>query len=62
MTLKRAQMVKYVIFDKTGTLTQGKASFPTAKVFTGMDRGGFLKLVASAEVGFDKNAWWLHII
>ncbi|KAI9122450.1 hypothetical protein K1719_006290 [Acacia pycnantha] len=47
--LERAQMVKYVIFDKTGTLTQGKASFTTAKVFTGMDRGEFLKLVASAE-------------
>ncbi|XP_028759257.1 copper-transporting ATPase RAN1 [Neltuma alba] len=47
--LERAQMVKYVIFDKTGTLTQGKASFTAAKVFTGMDRGEFLKLVASAE-------------
>ncbi|KAF7842950.1 copper-transporting ATPase RAN1-like [Senna tora] len=47
--LERAQMVKYVIFDKTGTLTQGKATFTTAKVFTGMDRGEFLKLVASAE-------------
>ncbi|XP_054777670.1 copper-transporting ATPase RAN1-like [Prosopis cineraria] len=47
--LERAQMVKYVIFDKTGTLTQGKATFTAAKVFTGMDRGEFLKLVASAE-------------
>lgn len=42
-------MVKYVIFDKTGTLTQGKASVTTAKVFTGMQRGEFLTLVASAE-------------
>ncbi|XP_062095936.1 copper-transporting ATPase RAN1 isoform X2 [Humulus lupulus] len=47
--LERAQKIKYVIFDKTGTLTQGKASVTTAKVFTGMDRGEFLKLVASAE-------------
>ncbi|XP_061368670.1 copper-transporting ATPase RAN1-like isoform X1 [Gastrolobium bilobum] len=47
--LERAQMVKYVIFDKTGTLTQGKATVTTAKVFTEMDRGEFLKLVASAE-------------
>ncbi|KAI4332062.1 hypothetical protein L6164_017001 [Bauhinia variegata] len=47
--LERAQMVKYVIFDKTGTLTQGKATVTTAKVFTGMDRGEFLTLVASAE-------------
>ncbi|KAK2395236.1 copper-transporting ATPase RAN1 [Trifolium repens] len=47
--LERAQMVKYVIFDKTGTLTQGKASVTTAKVFTGMQRGEFLTLVASAE-------------
>ncbi|KAE9610602.1 hypothetical protein Lal_00029691 [Lupinus albus] len=47
--LERAQMVKYVVFDKTGTLTQGKATVTTAKVFTGMDRGEFLTLVASAE-------------
>lgn len=48
--LERAQKVKYVIFDKTGTLTQGKAKVTTAKVFSGMDRGEFLTLVASAEV------------
>lgn len=48
--LERAQKIKYVIFDKTGTLTQGKASVTTTKVFSGMDRGEFLKLVASAEV------------
>lgn len=48
-SLERAQMVKYVIFDKTGTLTQGKATVSVAKVFAGMDRGEFLKLVASAE-------------
>lgn len=48
--LERAQKVKYVIFDKTGTLTQGKATVTTAKVFTDMDRGEFLKLVASVEV------------
>ncbi|XP_045826846.1 copper-transporting ATPase RAN1-like [Trifolium pratense] len=48
-SLERAQMVKYVIFDKTGTLTQGKATVTVAKVFAGMDRGEFLKLVASAE-------------
>ncbi|XP_027346691.1 copper-transporting ATPase RAN1-like [Abrus precatorius] len=48
-SLERAQMVKYVIFDKTGTLTQGKATVTSAKVFTGMDRGEFLTLVASAE-------------
>ncbi|XP_047336904.1 copper-transporting ATPase RAN1-like [Impatiens glandulifera] len=47
--LERAQKVKYVIFDKTGTLTQGKAKVTTAKVFTEMDRGEFLTLVASAE-------------
>ncbi|PRQ30077.1 putative cu(+) exporting ATPase [Rosa chinensis] len=47
--LERAQKVKYVIFDKTGTLTQGKATVTAVKVFTGMDRGDFLKLVASAE-------------
>jgi hypothetical protein len=51
--LERAQMVKYVIFDKTGTLTQGNASVTTAKVFTGMQRGEFLTLVASAEVNSD---------
>ncbi|KAK6916987.1 hypothetical protein RJ641_017738 [Dillenia turbinata] len=49
--LERAQKIKYVIFDKTGTLTQGKATVTTAKVFTGMDRGEFLTLVASAEAG-----------
>ncbi|KAG6694966.1 hypothetical protein I3842_09G073300 [Carya illinoinensis] len=48
--LERAQKIKYVIFDKTGTLTQGKATVTTAKVFAGMDRGEFLRLVASAEV------------
>ncbi|KAL9329016.1 hypothetical protein ACSQ67_004019 [Phaseolus vulgaris] len=48
-SLERAQMVKYVIFDKTGTLTQGKSKVTAAKVFTGMDRGEFLTLVASAE-------------
>lgn len=48
--LERAQKVKYVVFDKTGTLTQGKATVTTAKVFTGMDIGEFLTLVASAEV------------
>lgn len=47
--LERAQKVKFVIFDKTGTLTQGKATVTTAKVFTGMDRGEFLRMVASAE-------------
>ncbi|KAH1041570.1 hypothetical protein GYH30_024098 [Glycine max] len=47
--LERAQRVKYVIFDKTGTLTQGKATVTAAKTFTGMERGEFLKLVASAE-------------
>ncbi|KAI3466938.1 hypothetical protein Pfo_023601 [Paulownia fortunei] len=47
--LERAQKIKYVIFDKTGTLTQGKATVTTAKVFSGMDRGEFLTLVASAE-------------
>lgn len=47
--LERAQKVKYVIFDKTGTLTQGKATVTTAKVFTEISRGDFLKLVASAE-------------
>lgn len=48
--LERAQKVKYVIFDKTGTLTQGKAKVTIAKVFSEMDRGEFLTLVASAEV------------
>ncbi|XVE48458.1 hypothetical protein DITRI_Ditri01bG0003800 [Diplodiscus trichospermus] len=48
--LERAQKVKYVIFDKTGTLTQGKAKVTTAKVFSVMDLGEFLTLVASAEV------------
>ncbi|KAJ6802166.1 copper-transporting ATPase RAN1-like [Iris pallida] len=47
--LERAQNVQYVIFDKTGTLTQGKAAVTTAKVFSGMDLGDFLTLVASAE-------------
>lgn len=47
--LERAQKVKYVIFDKTGTLTQGKATVTVAKVFTGIERGEFLTLVASAE-------------
>ncbi|KAJ8766055.1 hypothetical protein K2173_020571 [Erythroxylum novogranatense] len=47
--LERAQEIKYVIFDKTGTLTQGKATVTTAKVFNGMDRGEFLRWVASAE-------------
>ncbi|EOA12997.1 hypothetical protein CARUB_v10025986mg [Capsella rubella] len=48
--LEKAHKVKYVIFDKTGTLTQGKATVTTAKVFSEMDRGEFLTLVASAEV------------
>ncbi|KAL6561848.1 serine/threonine protein kinase Ran1 [Orobanche gracilis] len=47
--LEKAHKIKYVIFDKTGTLTQGKATVTTAKVFSGMDRGEFLTLVASAE-------------
>ncbi|KAM3193853.1 hypothetical protein ACQJBY_070472 [Aegilops geniculata] len=47
--LERAQNVNYVIFDKTGTLTQGKAVVTTAKVFSGMELGDFLTLVASAE-------------
>ncbi|CAI9783546.1 unnamed protein product [Fraxinus pennsylvanica] len=47
--LERAQKINYVVFDKTGTLTQGKATVTTAKVFSGKDRGEFLKLVASAE-------------
>ncbi|KAL1833861.1 hypothetical protein DCAR_0103998 [Daucus carota subsp. sativus] len=47
--LERAQMVNCVVFDKTGTLTQGKATVTTAKVFTEMQRGDFLTLVASAE-------------
>jgi Cu+-exporting ATPase len=47
--LERAQNVKYVIFDKTGTLTQGKATVTSTKVFSGIDLGDFLTLVASAE-------------
>ncbi|KAH7679035.1 P-type ATPase protein [Dioscorea alata] len=47
--LERAQSIRYVIFDKTGTLTQGKASVTTAKVFSRMELGDFLTLVASAE-------------
>ncbi|XP_065851861.1 copper-transporting ATPase RAN1 [Euphorbia lathyris] len=47
--LERAQKINYVIFDKTGTLTQGKATVTTAKVFSGMERGEFLRWVASAE-------------
>ncbi|XP_072966366.1 cation-transporting ATPase HMA5 [Typha angustifolia] len=47
--LERAQNINYVIFDKTGTLTQGKAAVTTAKVFTGMELGDFLTIVASAE-------------
>ncbi|KAI7733202.1 hypothetical protein M8C21_006166, partial [Ambrosia artemisiifolia] len=47
--LERAEKVRYVIFDKTGTLTQSKAAVTTVKVFTEMDRGEFLTLVASAE-------------
>ncbi|KAL5977500.1 serine/threonine protein kinase Ran1 [Asimina triloba] len=49
--LERAHKVKHVVFDKTGTLTQGKAAVTTAKVFTAMDLGDFLTLVASAESG-----------
>lgn len=48
--LEKAHKLKYIIFDKTGTLTQGKATVTTAKVFSKMDRGEFLTLVASAEV------------
>lgn len=48
--LEKAQKIEHVIFDKTGTLTQGKATVTTAKVFSGMERGDFLTLVASAEV------------
>ncbi|XP_009113893.1 copper-transporting ATPase RAN1 [Brassica rapa] len=47
--LEKAHKLKYIIFDKTGTLTQGKATVTTAKVFSEMDRGEFLTLVASAE-------------
>ncbi|KAF0909117.1 hypothetical protein E2562_031623 [Oryza meyeriana var. granulata] len=47
--LERAQNVKYVIFDKTGTLTQGKATVTSTKIFSGIDLGEFLTLVASAE-------------
>lgn len=48
--LERAQNVNYVIFDKTGTLTQGKTTVTTVKVFSEMELGDFLTLVASAEV------------
>lgn len=48
--LERAESIQHVIFDKTGTLTQGKAAVTAAKVFSGMDVGDFLTLVASAEV------------
>lgn len=47
--LERAESVQYVIFDKTGTLTQGKASVTSTRVFSGMELGEFLTLVASAE-------------
>ncbi|KAG9150043.1 hypothetical protein Leryth_024828 [Lithospermum erythrorhizon] len=47
--LERAQKINHVIFDKTGTLTQGKAKVTIARVFSDMDRGDFLTLVASAE-------------
>ncbi|KAD6796119.1 hypothetical protein R6Q59_020004 [Mikania micrantha] len=47
--LERAQKICYVVFDKTGTLTQNKATVTNVKVFTGMNRGEFLTLVASAE-------------
>ncbi|XP_020103121.1 copper-transporting ATPase RAN1 [Ananas comosus] len=47
--LERAESIQHVIFDKTGTLTQGKAAVTAAKVFSGMDVGDFLTLVASAE-------------
>ncbi|CAH9077172.1 unnamed protein product [Cuscuta epithymum] len=47
--LERAHKITHVLFDKTGTLTQGRATVTTAKVFTEMDRGEFLTLVASAE-------------
>ncbi|XP_077219867.1 copper-exporting ATPase / responsive-to-antagonist 1 / copper-transporting ATPase (RAN1) [Tasmannia lanceolata] len=47
--LERAQKIQYVVFDKTGTLTQGKAKVTAAKLFTGMDLGDFLTIVASAE-------------
>ncbi|RID45111.1 hypothetical protein BRARA_I01860 [Brassica rapa] len=47
--LEKAHKLKYIIFDKTGTLTQGKATVTTAKVFSEMDRGELLTLVASAE-------------
>ncbi|EPS72268.1 hypothetical protein M569_02482, partial [Genlisea aurea] len=50
--LEKAQKTKHVVFDKTGTLTQGRATVTATKCFsTGMDRGEFLKLVASAEAG-----------
>lgn len=57
--LERAQKIQHVIFDKTGTLTQGKATITTAKVFTGMDKGEFLTLVASAEVASQTNIFIL---
>ncbi|XP_071710892.1 copper-transporting ATPase RAN1-like isoform X2 [Rutidosis leptorrhynchoides] len=47
--LERAQKIRCVLFDKTGTLTQNKAAVTTVKVFSEMDRGDFLTLVASAE-------------
>ncbi|KAL2493992.1 Copper-transporting ATPase RAN1 [Forsythia ovata] len=53
--LERAQKINFVVFDKTGTLTQGKATVTTAKVFSGMDRGEFLKLVASAEASSEHH-------
>ncbi|KAG4381480.1 hypothetical protein GLYMA_15G158300v4 [Glycine max] len=60
--LERAQRVKYVIFDKTGTLTQGKATVTAAKTFTGMERGEFLKLVASAEVNINFEMIFFKIL
>ncbi|XP_051124982.1 copper-transporting ATPase RAN1-like [Andrographis paniculata] len=47
--LEKAHNIKHIVFDKTGTLTQGKATVTIAKVFSGMDLGEFLTLVASAE-------------
>ncbi|CAI8617734.1 unnamed protein product [Vicia faba] len=44
-----AVMVATGVGANNGTLTQGKANVSVAKVFAGMDRGEFLKLVASAE-------------
>ncbi|WVZ22118.1 hypothetical protein V8G54_000662 [Vigna mungo] len=57
-SLETAQKVKYVIFDKTGTLTQGKSTVTAARVFTGMDRGEFLTLVASAETAQLPHEYW----